>query len=112
MNTPHSRSILPVPTIIRGKQSKSPILDYIKGNEFIKNCINRAQSKNSNPKNHNTNASKVVADEASTSIPSPMAVQSPANNDGEKKSPKLSFVNPEKFIVQNNFIPVPSILMN
>ncbi len=29
-----------------------------------------------------------------------------------KKDTALSFINPEKFIVQNNFIPVPSILMN
>lgn len=32
--------------------------------------------------------------------------------DPQKKKKTLNFINPEKFIVQNNFIPVPSILMN
>ena len=50
LNTPHSRGILPAPTHIRGKQSKSPILDYLKTNEIMMNRINRATatSKNSN----------------------------------------------------------------
>jgi hypothetical protein len=34
------------------------------------------------------------------------------SNSPKEDSKPLNFINPEKFIVQNNFIPVPSILMN
>ena len=47
--------------------------------------------------------------------PSAMAAESPENKKKvELQAPgtNLNFINPEKFIIQNNFIPQPSILMN
>ena len=45
-----------------------------------------------------------------TNVESPSSdAQAKANAKKEKTA--LNFINPEKFIVQNNFIPVPSILM-
>ena len=97
LNTPHNRGILPVPTLIRGKQSKSPILDYFKSNEIMMNRISGATGKNSiklNGTMTQANKEDSVGDIETV----------------EKKT--LNFINPEKFIVQNNFIPQPSILLN
>ena len=74
LNTPHNRSILPAPAQIRGKQSKSPMLDYIKGNEFIKKRISRVNSKNAATNSKQSNLSKVAPiDEISNVLASPQS---------------------------------------
>ena len=81
LNTPHNRSILPAPTQIRGKQSKSPILDYIKGNEFIKKRISRVNNKNSCSKNQGSTLSKITDEDASNGVTSPKIT----GREGEQK---------------------------
>jgi len=69
------------------------------------NRISRATSKNSNLQSTNAAQPNNSKDESGAASPAAAVIDTV-----EKKI--LTFVNPEKFIVQNNFIPQPSILLN